>query len=119
MPEAQANVALFVFCSEDEEKIRQHQAVMDYRFTQFEKGGGRVPIAYDDIKNVTYTLYEEERIKHNRQRVITGTPGEIKLKLKWLAEDYKVDELIAVTITEDFDDRLESYKLLAGQFQIS
>ncbi len=116
--EPQTSVAVFIFCSEDEEKIRKHQALMDYRFNQFEKGMGLSPVGYEDIKNVTYTAYEHERIKHNRQRVITGTPGEIKLKLKWLAEDYKVDELIAVTITEDFEDRLESYKLLAEVFEI-
>ena len=118
MKEAQANVALFVFCSEDEEKIRRHQAVMEYRFTQFDKGGGRVPVTYEDIKNETYNLFEQERLKHHRQRIITGTPGEIKLKLKWLAEDYKVNEIIAVTIAEDFDDRLESYSLLAEQFEL-
>ena len=116
MPQEQASVAIFVFCSEDEEKIRRHQALMDYRFNQFEKGGGLTPVNYDDIKDVEYSEGELERIRYNRQRVITGTPGQIKLKLKWLAEDYKVDEIIAVTITEDFEDRLESYRLLAEQF---
>jgi len=118
MPNEQANVAIFVFCSEDEEKIRQHQALMDYRFNQFEKGGGLTPVGYNDIKDVIYSPDEQERIKYNRQRVITGTPGQIKLKLTWLAEDYKVDEIIAVTIAEDFNDRLESYRLLAEQFQL-
>ncbi len=118
MPEAQANVATFVFCSEDKEKIRQHQALMDYRFNQFEKGGSPGPVGFDDIKDLVYTPAEQDRIKYNRQRVITGTPGEIKLKLKWMAEDYKVDEIIAVTIAEDFDDRLESYRLLAEQFEL-
>lgn len=116
MGAAQASVAIFVFCSEDEEKIRQHQALMDYRFTQFEKGAGIVPVNYADIREVEYTPQEQQRILHNRHRVITGTPGEIKLKLQWLAEDYKVDEIIAVTIAEDFDDRLTSYRLLAEQF---
>ena len=118
MKKEQANVALFVFCSESEEKIRQHQAVMDHRFNQFEKGEGRIPVSYEDIKNVTYNLYEQERIKHNRKRVITGTPDEIKLKLTHLAGEYNVDELVAATIAEDFDDRLESYKLLAEKFEI-
>jgi len=118
MPNEQANVAIFVFCSEDEEKIRQHQALMDYRFNQFEKGGGLTPVGYNDIKDVIYSPDEQERIKYNRQRVITGTPGQMKLKLTWLAEDYKVDEIIAVTIAEDFNDRLESYRLLAEQFQL-
>jgi luciferase family oxidoreductase group 1 len=113
-----ANVAIFVFCSEDEGKIRQHQSLMDYRFNQFEKGGGLSPVNYEDIKNVEYSAAEQDRIKYNRHRVITGTPGEIKLKLTWLAEDYKVDEIIAVTITETFEDRLTSYQLLAEQFDL-
>src|SRR6201996_162524 len=114
--EPAASVAIFVFCSEDEEKIRRHQAVMDFRFNQFEQGKGIVPIAYEDIKDVTYTINEQERIAHNRKRVLTGTPAEMKARLTKLADEYKVDEIIAVTITEDFDDRLKSYKLLAEQF---
>jgi luciferase family oxidoreductase group 1 len=119
MPQQQANVAIFVFCSEIEEKIKQHQAVMDYRFTQFEKGGGIVPINYADIKDNVYSELELERIAHNRKRVITGTPEQMKIKLTKLAADYDVDEIVAVTITEDFNDRLSSYKLLAEVFEIS
>jgi luciferase family oxidoreductase group 1 len=116
MPEQQANMALFVFCSEDEEKIRQHQALMDYRFNQFEKGDGLTPVGYEDIKHVIYSAYEQERILINRKRVLTGNPEQIKEKLTQLAYDYDVDEIIAVTITEDFEDRLTSYKLLAEIF---
>lgn len=116
--EPAASVAIFIFCSEDEEKIRRHQAVMDFRFNQFEQGKGIVPVGYEDVKDVTYTINEQERIMHNRKRVITGNPEEMKLKLTQLADDYKVDEIIAVTITEDFDDRLNSYKLLAEQFEL-
>ncbi|MGN6178152.1 MAG: LLM class flavin-dependent oxidoreductase [Mucilaginibacter sp.] len=118
LTEQQANMAIFVFCSEDEERIRQYQALMDYRFNQFEKGGPIVPVAYEDIKNITYTLAEEERIRYNRQRVITGNPEEMKDELTRLAESYDVDEIIAVTITESFEDRLESYRLLAKEFDI-
>jgi luciferase family oxidoreductase group 1 len=117
--EPAASVAIFVFCSEDEEKIRRHQAVMDFRFNQFEQGKGIVPIAYQDIKDVAYTINEQERIMHNRKRVITGTPSQMKVKLIKLAAEYNVDEIIAVTITEDFNDRLESYRLLAEQFNLT
>jgi luciferase family oxidoreductase group 1 len=116
MPVQQANVAIFVFCSEDEEKIEKHQALMDYRFNQFEKGAGIKPIGYDDIKGVIYSDAEQGRILHNRKRVITGTPEQIKIKLTRLAEEYAVDEIIAVTITEHFEDRLTSYRLLAETF---
>jgi luciferase family oxidoreductase group 1 len=115
----QANMAIFVFCSEDEETIRRHQALMDFRFNQFEKGKGLSPVDYNDVKDVVYSATEKERIIYNRKRVITGTPEEIKLKLTKLADDYEVDEIIAVTIAEDFDERLASYRLLAEQFSLS
>jgi len=117
--EPAASVAIFVFCSEDEEKIRRHQAVMDFRFNQFEQGKGIVPIVYEDVKDVVYTINEQERIAHNRKRVITGKPAEMKIKLTKLAAEYQVDEIIAVTITEHFEDRLESYRLLAEQFALN
>ncbi len=116
--EPTASVAIFVYCSEDEENINRHQALMDFRFNQFEQGKGLSPVGYDDIKDHTYTINEQERIMHNRKRVITGKPVEIKEKLARLADEYQVDEIIAVTITENFDDRLNSYKLLAQQFQL-
>jgi luciferase family oxidoreductase group 1 len=118
LAQPQANVAIFVFCSEDLEKVRQHEAVMSHRFLQFEKGGAIVPLSYDDVKDVQYTPAEEERIRANRYRVIAGSPTELKLKLTWLANDYGVDEIMLVTITENFEDRLESYRLLAKQFEL-
>ena len=114
----EANTAVFVFCSEDEEKIMRQQALMDYRFHQLERGGGLAPIAYEDIKDYNYTTYDLERINYNRKRVITGTPEEVKAKLTQMAEEYDIDELILVTITEFFEDRLESYRLLATEFEL-
>jgi len=118
LSQPEANVAIFAFCSEDEEKIRQHQAVMDYRFLQFEKGGGIVPLAYEDVKDAEYTPQDLERIRMNRRRVITGTPQQMKEIITRLASTYDVDEIMLVTIAEDFNDRLKSYELLAQQFEL-
>ncbi|MGZ3754271.1 MAG: LLM class flavin-dependent oxidoreductase [Mucilaginibacter sp.] len=115
---AEANMAIFVFCSENEEKVMRHKAVMDHRFLQFERGSAITPIGYDDVKNETYTLAEQDRIRYNRQRVVAGTPEKVKARLTQLATDYGVDEIMAVTICEDFEDRLESYRLLAQLFDL-
>jgi len=114
----QANMAIFVFCSEDEEKVMQHKAVMDHRFIQLERGGGISALGYEDVKDMQYTLNEQDRIRYNRQRVVAGSPKMVKERLSVLAESYGIDEIIAVTIAEDFDDRLNSYKLLADLFDI-
>jgi luciferase family oxidoreductase group 1 len=118
LQQPEANMAIFVFCSEDEEKVMQHKAVMDHRFIQFEKGLGLSPYGYDDIKETEYTLQEQDRIRYNRQRVVAGNPTLVKNRLTQLAENYGVNEIIAVTIAEDFNDRLQSYKLLADLFEL-
>lgn len=110
------NVALFVFCSESEEKVQQQAALMSYRFLQLEKGAGLTSTGYEDIKHLTYNSAEQARINANKPRMIFGTPDIIKEKLTKLANDYDVDELMAVTITEHFEDRIKSYELLSDLF---
>lgn len=112
----EVNVGIGVFCSESEEIIFRQQAVMDYRYLQLEKGGRLYPIAYNDIKHVTYNAAEQERIGHNRQRMLIGTPDVLKEKIDTLLADYKVNELMAVTITEGFEERIRSYELLAAMY---
>ncbi|AFD07817.1 LLM class flavin-dependent oxidoreductase [Solitalea canadensis] len=114
----EANAAFFAFCSEDEEKVRQQIEVMDYRFIQLETKGKFDPVSYDDVKNAVYTPFEQERIQFNRQRLICGTPDQLKIRLEQLAKDYKVNELILANITLDFKDRLRSYELLAEVFEL-
>ena len=89
---------------------------MAYRFLQLEKGGGLTAIGWNDIKDISYNVVEQERIKANKPRMIYGNPGVIKERLTKLAADYDVDELMAVTITEHFEDRIKSYELLAEMF---
>jgi luciferase family oxidoreductase group 1 len=117
LPEPEANMAIFVFCSDDPEKIAQHKAVMDARFLQFEKGV-IFPLSYDDVKDAVYTDAEQDRIRYNRQRVVAGNPEMVKNRLSQLAESYDLDELMIVTICEDFQDRLRSYELLAEMFEL-
>jgi luciferase family oxidoreductase group 1 len=117
LPEPEANMAIFVFCSDDPEKLAQHKAVMDARFLQFEKGV-IFPLSYNDVKDAVYTDAEQDRIRYNRQRVVAGNPEMVKNRLSQLAESYDLDELMIVTICEDFQDRLRSYELLAEMFEL-
>lgn len=107
------NVALFTFCSEDEKKLEQEEKLMGHRFLQLEKGKGIGSFTYDDIKDINYDEAELARIDANKARMIYGTPETLKHKLQEIATSYGVDEIMAVTITESFEDRLESYRLLS------
>lgn len=49
--------------------------------------------------------------------MVIGTRGQVKKQLLKLAEAYGTEEIMAVTITHDFQDKLTSYRLLAEAFQ--
>lgn len=108
-------VAIFVFCSEDEEKVAQNRAVTAYRFLQLEKGRFD-PVTYDEVKGVEYTPYELSRIEANSPRFVMGTPPQVKEQLEGLAAAYGVEEIMVANIALSFEDRLRSYELLAEMF---
>ena len=110
-----ALVALFVFCSESEEKVAQNRAVTEYRFIQLEKGRFD-PVSYEEVKDVQYTPYELHRIEANSPRFIMGTPQQVKDQLLQVAENYGVEEIMAANIALNLEDRLHSYELLAELF---
>lgn len=113
------NVGVFVFCADTDEKVQQLQKTMDYQLLQLEKGTLSGIRSYEDISKIVFNEAELHRIQLNRNRMIAGTPEQIKGKLEKLAEDYKVDELMIVTITHDFADRLRSYELLSQVFGLT
>ncbi len=73
---------------------------------------------YADAIAQQYSEAEQARIQYNRQRMVAGTPEQVKEKLTDMAAAYNVDELVIVTITHDFADRLRSYELLAQVFEL-
>src|SRR4051812_29172395 len=48
-----------------------------------------------------------------RRRFIVGAPGTVRLAIDALAQEYRADEVMIVTITHHHTDRLRSYELLA------
>lgn len=119
LAEPQANFAITVLCADTDEKAQQLQAVMDYLWLSFERGRSEQGNAtYDEIKDYAYSPGEWARVQANRPRSVSGTPEQVKARLTQLAADYAVDEIIAVTITQDFADRLRSYELLAQVFEL-
>lgn len=113
-----ANVAIFAFCNEDQEKARRQQALMDYRFIQLETGGSLSPVDFDDIKDKQYSIYERQRIDINRRRCISGTPDQVQKQMEALISHYDIDEVMLVTYSETKEDKMDSYRLFAKMFNL-
>lgn len=116
LPQPKASVGIFVFCSENEEKARRMQTIMDYRLISLEKGKIDMTPSYEEASAYSYSPAEWSRVQHNRQRMIVGNPDEVKMKMTVLASTLKVDEIVVATFSEEFNDRVRSYELLAERF---
>jgi len=113
-----ANTSVFVLCADTDQKVQELQAVMDLLMLRIEKGIRAGVPPYEDAVAQEYTEAELARIQYNRQRMVAGTPEQVKEKLTQMAAAYDIDELVIVTITYDFADRLRSYELLAQAFEL-
>ncbi|HVK48372.1 MAG TPA: LLM class flavin-dependent oxidoreductase [Pseudobacter sp.] len=112
------NVGVFGFVSDDEQKVEEVRAVMDYRLLSFEKGRYDDVPTYEVAKAYDYSLAEWQRVLFNRQRTVVGSPREVKAKLEELAKSFVVNEIVISTFTEHAEDRTRSYELLADMFKL-
>lgn len=111
--EPQTSVGIFAFCSQSEQKVKEAQAVMDYRLISISKGRLDESPSYESIRSYQYSSDEWRHVIFNRQRMIMGTPDVVRDKLLQLASVHDTEEIVIATFAETADDRLLSYELIA------
>lgn len=112
-PEPHALLSISVLCADTEEKARQMRKFLDYILIQFEKGNFQQYADYDTIANYKFSPAEQDRIRYNSGRVISGTKDEVKEQLTKLANEFDVDEIIISTMAANAEDRRRSFELVA------
>ncbi|MEP7111289.1 MAG: LLM class flavin-dependent oxidoreductase [Ferruginibacter sp.] len=117
-PLPHAMLAISVLCADTEEKAMEMRKLMDHRLLQFEKGIFDKPGDFESIRDYSFSMRELEQIQYNRGRTVSGTPLQVKEQLVQLANDFDIDEIIAVTMTGSPEDRRRSFELLAEIFEL-
>lgn len=113
-----AILSTFVICGETEEQAKELRKFIDYVFVQFEKGKFQNFGSYEDIQNYDFSISEQQRIKYNSGRVVSGTKEQVKEQLVKLANSFDVDEIIISTMANNTEARLNSFKLIAEEFDL-
>lgn len=107
-------VAVFAICAETDEKAEWIAGSLDLTLLMIEQGmavnGTPSP---EKAAAYPYSPYERKRIADNRKRMIVGSPARVKDELHQLSEAYETEEIMLVTITYDFEDKLASFRLIA------
>jgi luciferase family oxidoreductase group 1 len=65
------------------------------------------------------TSVDHHGVLRERAGAVIGAPGEVKARLIEIREAFAADELMVITITGDYEARLNSYRLLAEAFQLA
>ena len=116
LPKARASLAVSVTCAETAaEAERLSWSRWCWRVMSQQPGRRGIP-SPEEALAYPYTPAEREYVEHMRGRSVYGDPDTVREKLQALAARYGVDEIVVVTITYDFADRLRSYELLADAF---
>ncbi|KMM37060.1 LLM class flavin-dependent oxidoreductase [Guptibacillus hwajinpoensis] len=113
------NVAIFVICGETEEEAEYLASSLDLAILLIEQGkSGEGFPSPDEAHQFPYSVFDKERIRENRSRMIVGDPRQVKQQIEELASKYQTQEVIVNTITHDFESRLKSYRLIAEAFEL-
>jgi luciferase family oxidoreductase group 1 len=118
-PAPQALLCVFVICADTSAEAERLAASIDLRRLNTDHGvNAPVPTA-EEARVYPYTEADRRRIAHHRRRVVLGEPGAVRDRLIEMQEQFRADELMAITITGDYASRLKSYELLAGAFRLN
>jgi luciferase family oxidoreductase group 1 len=109
-------VAVFAICAETDEEAERVASSIDLSILMIEQGmrsnGTPSP---EKAAAYQYTPFEAMRVRENRKRMVVGGPKKVKEKLLALSEQYQTDEIMLVSITYNFKDKLKSFELIANE----
>jgi alkanesulfonate monooxygenase SsuD/methylene tetrahydromethanopterin reductase-like flavin-dependent oxidoreductase (luciferase family) len=73
---------------------------------------GGVP-SIEEAESTEFTPAERDYLDFQAARGLEGSPARVRAGLLALVEEYEADELMIVTVTHSYTDRMRSYELIA------
>jgi luciferase family oxidoreductase group 1 len=109
-------VAVSVICAETTEKAEELALPVILWRTQNAKGEGEFGVPDLEEAQLYFSKENRSQILHDaKNKMIIGNPSAVKQEIEKLQELYGADEIMLVTITHSYEDRVKSYELLAKE----
>ena len=115
-PAPHALLCVFVICADTRAEAERLSASINLRRLNMDYGVNAPVPNHEEAARYPYTEADRKRLAHHGRRIVLGTPDEVRDRLLGLREAFSADELMAITITGDYDTRMKSYELLADVF---
>ena len=118
-PEPRVNIGVFALCADTPEDAEDMAACRDLWRLRFERGEFGTYPSIEEARAYRYTDEERARIDERRGKQILGDAATVRTRLQSLADEFGAEEIIVLSITPTFEQRLRSYELLAGAFGLA
>ncbi len=109
---------VFVICAKTDAEAERLARAIDLRRLHMAQGIDSPVPTLTEAERHRFTPQEQAYVDSQRPRAVIGGPQKCRDDLTALAERYRVDELMVLTITGDYASRLESYERLAEAFEL-
>jgi len=114
-----SSIGVFAVVADDPEKAELFRRLRELQRIRRDRGQRGPPPTLEEAAAHPFTDEELEGMRSKRSRQIVGTPDEVKAGIDDLVRESGADEVIVLTITPSFEDRLRSYELLAAAYGLS
>ena len=113
-----SSIGVFAVVADDPEKAELFRRLRELQRIRRDRGQRGPPPTLEEAGAHPFTDEELEGMRSKRSRQIVGTPDEVKAGIDDLVRESGADEVIVLTITPSFEDRLRSYELLAAAYSL-
>ncbi len=114
LAQPQATLTLDVIVARTEHEAYRRSLPWQAAWAQMMRGGGDAKLLpIEEAERFAFTERERQLLDYKLAVSAVGTPETVANKLRAIASEFAIDEIMTVTITHDFADRLDSYTLLA------
>ncbi|WP_070119717.1 LLM class flavin-dependent oxidoreductase [Bacillus marinisedimentorum] len=118
--EPKTSVSVFTIAADTEQEAERLASSLDLALLLIEQGKSKNGFPPpEEALSYTYSPFERERVRENRNRMVVGDAAQVKQQLEELAKAYGTEEIIINTITYPFEERIRSYELLADAFSLN
>ena len=114
-----SSIGVFAIVAEDPARAELFLRLRELARLRRDRGLRGPPPTLEDAASHPFTEEQLEAARGKRSRQIVGTPQQVKAGIEALAEESEADEVVVLTITPAFEDRVKSYELLAAAFGLS
>ncbi|MFD1358813.1 LLM class flavin-dependent oxidoreductase [Fictibacillus halophilus] len=109
-------IAVSVICADTTENAKELALSVLLWTIQNANGEGDMGVPSVEAAKSYYSLEKWSQIINElKDKMIIGTPHQVKQELLKLQKLYNTDEMMVVTITHRYEDRIRSYELLAEE----